>query len=152
MYICAQLLQSCLTPYDTIDCSFPGSSVDGDSPGKNTGVSCPTLLSGIFPTQGLNLRLLWLLHCRWILYHWDPGFFTTETLGEPLSLSLSLSLSLWVYNVSSIYKHFVYSFIHQLTLRLFLYLGCYKQHTVFHSGFTKLHTQTCYSVPCRVWS
>ena len=25
-----------------------------DSPGKNTGVGCHTLLQGIFPTQGLN--------------------------------------------------------------------------------------------------
>ena len=38
-----------------------------DSPGKNTGVGCHALLQGIFPTQGSNLRLLWLLHCRQIL-------------------------------------------------------------------------------------
>ena len=29
-----------------------------DSPGKNTGVDCQALLQGIFPTQGLNPRLL----------------------------------------------------------------------------------------------
>ena len=29
----------------------------GDSPGKNTGVSCHALLQGIFPTQGLNPSL-----------------------------------------------------------------------------------------------
>ena len=29
-----------------------------DSPGKNTGVGCHTLLQGIFPTQGSNLCLL----------------------------------------------------------------------------------------------
>ena len=28
------------------------------------------LLQGIFPTQGSNLHLLYLLHCRWILYRW----------------------------------------------------------------------------------
>ena len=39
-----------------------------DSPGKNTGVSCYALLQGIFPTQGPNSCLLWLLHCRWIIY------------------------------------------------------------------------------------
>ena len=43
-----------------------GPSVHGDSPGKNTGVSCHALLQGIFPTQGSNPGLL---HCRWILYH-----------------------------------------------------------------------------------
>ena len=34
------------------DCSPPGSSVHGDSPGKNTGVGCLARLKGIFPTQG----------------------------------------------------------------------------------------------------
>ena len=43
-----------------------GSSVHGDSPGKNTGVGCHALLQGIFPTQGTNPGLS---HCRWILYH-----------------------------------------------------------------------------------
>ena len=33
-----------------------------DSPGKNTGVGCHFLLQGIFPTQGSNPHLLWLLH------------------------------------------------------------------------------------------
>ena len=33
-----------------------------DSSGKNTGVGCHALLQGIFPTQGLNLGLLYLLH------------------------------------------------------------------------------------------
>ena len=49
-----------------MDCSPPGSSVHGDSPGKNPGVGCHALLQGIFPAQGLNPGLL---HCRWILYH-----------------------------------------------------------------------------------
>ena len=40
-----------------------------DSPGKNTGVGCRTLLQGIFLTQGLNPCLLKILYCRWILYH-----------------------------------------------------------------------------------
>ena len=34
--------------------------------GKNTGMSCHSLLQGIFPTHGLNPSIL---HCRWILYH-----------------------------------------------------------------------------------
>ena len=57
--------QSCLTLGNPTDCSPPGSSVRGDSPGKNTGVSCHTLLQGIFPTRGSNPGLP---HCRWILY------------------------------------------------------------------------------------
>jgi len=57
--------QLCPTLCDHIDCSLPGSSVHGDSPGKYTGVGCHALLHGIFPTQGSNQGLL---HCRWILY------------------------------------------------------------------------------------
>ena len=38
--------QSCLTV-----ASLPGSSVHGDSPGKDTGVGCSALFQEIFPTQ-----------------------------------------------------------------------------------------------------
>ena len=50
--------QSCLTLCNPMDYSLPGSSVHGDSPGKNTGMGCHTLLQGIFPTQGSNPGLL----------------------------------------------------------------------------------------------
>ena len=40
-----------------MDCSPPGSSVRGDSPGKNTGMGCHAFLQGIFPTQRSNLGL-----------------------------------------------------------------------------------------------
>ena len=58
--------QSCLTLCYPLDCSPPGSSVHGDSPGKNTDWSvfpCPP--QGIFPTQWLNPGLS---HCPQILY------------------------------------------------------------------------------------
>ena len=42
-----------------------------DSPSRNTGVGCHSLLQGVFPTQGLNPGLL---HCRWILYHLNHEF------------------------------------------------------------------------------
>ena len=58
--------QSCLTLCDPIACSPQGSSVHRNSPGKNTGEACHSLLQGIFPTQGSEPALL---HCRWILYH-----------------------------------------------------------------------------------
>jgi len=48
-----------------MDYGPPGSSVYGDSPGKNTGMGCHALLQGIFPTQGSNPGLL---HCRQILH------------------------------------------------------------------------------------
>ena len=37
--------------HDAVDCSLPGSSVHGDSPGNSTGVGSHALLQGIFPTQ-----------------------------------------------------------------------------------------------------
>ena len=40
---------------------------------KNTGVGCHFLLQGIFLTQGSNLRLPCLLHCRQILYLLSQG-------------------------------------------------------------------------------
>ena len=46
--------QSCLILCDPKSCSQPGSSVQEDSPGKNTGVGCHVLLQGIFPTQRSN--------------------------------------------------------------------------------------------------
>ena len=40
----AKSLKSCRTLCDPMDCSPPGSSVRGDSPGKNTGMGCHFLL------------------------------------------------------------------------------------------------------------
>ena len=59
MGCCAVLSLSAMS--DTL----PGSSVHGNSPGKNAGVGCHALLQGIFPTQGSNPGLP---NFRWILY------------------------------------------------------------------------------------
>ena len=67
--VCAQ---SCLTLCDPMDCSPPGSSVHGDSAGKNTGVGCHALLQGIFPGQGSNQDLL----------HWQAGSLPLRNLGS----------------------------------------------------------------------
>ena len=68
--------QSCPTLCNPMDCSPPGFSVHGDSPGKNTEVGCHALLQGIFPTQGSNLGLP---HGRQKLYslshHWTSPLF-----------------------------------------------------------------------------
>ena len=64
---CPLVTKSCLTLWDPMDSSPPGSSIHGDSPCKNTGVGCHFHLQGIFPGQGLDPCLL---HCRWLFYHW----------------------------------------------------------------------------------
>ena len=58
--------QKCLTLCDAMDCSPPGSSVLGDSPGKNPGVGCHALPQEIFPTLHLLSPAL------------AGGFFTTH--------------------------------------------------------------------------
>ena len=60
------VIQSYPTLCNLVDCSPPGSSVPGDSPGKNTRVDCHALFQGIFSTQEPNPGLQ---HCRWIFYH-----------------------------------------------------------------------------------
>ena len=76
-------LQLCPTFCDSTDCSSPGSSFHGDSPGKNTGVGCHAFLQGIFPTQVLNPGFP---HCRWITYHLSHQ-------GRPPLTSLSSKLN-----------------------------------------------------------
>ena len=49
-------------------CSVPGSSVHGDSPGKNTRAGCHAFILGIFPVQGWNPHLL----------NWQAGVFATR--------------------------------------------------------------------------
>ena len=63
---CMLVTRSCLTLCDPMACSPPGSSVHGNSAGKNTGVGCHALLQGILPTLGSNPGLS---HCRRILYY-----------------------------------------------------------------------------------
>ena len=79
LYLVTQL---CPTLCDPTDWCPPGSSVHGDSPGKNTGVGCHAFLQGIFPTQGSKPGLP---HCSWILYHLNHQ-------GSPWSLDAKSQL------------------------------------------------------------
>ena len=51
--VCVKITQLCPTLCDCMDCSPPGSSVHGDSPGQNTGVGSMFTSSGDLP----NLRM-----------------------------------------------------------------------------------------------
>ena len=51
------------------------------SPGKNTGVGCHFLLQEIFPTQGLNLCLLHLLH-------WQAGSLPLALHGKSMGVMI----------------------------------------------------------------
>ena len=65
------------------DYSPPGSSVHGDSPGRNIGAGCHSLFQGIFPIQGLDPGLS---HCRRFLY----------CLSHQGSLSKNLTVRLFI--------------------------------------------------------
>ena len=101
--LCCAMLRCSVVSYsfcNPMSCSPPGTSVHGDSPGKNIGVSCHTLLQGIFLTQGSNSGLL---HCTQILYQLSyqgsqrnkqltPGHDSGCVLSYPASPSLVSSL------------------------------------------------------------
>ena len=74
--ILCSVTQSCPTLCNPMNCSLPGSSIHGDSPGNNIGVDCHGFLQGIFPTQGSNPHLLCLLH-------WQAGSLPLAPRGTP---------------------------------------------------------------------
>ena len=82
MCVCLAI-QSCLTLYDLMDCSLPGSSVHGNSLGKNTRMGCHALLQGIFPYPGIKPRSLAL----------QVDSLPSEPPGKPKNTGVS-SLSL----------------------------------------------------------
>ena len=101
------VVQSCLTLCSHLDCSPPGSSVHGilqaieeefsrqlrrNSPGN--GVGHHFLLQEIVPTQGSNLCLLCLLHCRQILYWliWPHMSIVLRFWGSLFLMGLLFSL------------------------------------------------------------
>ena len=57
-YMLCLVAQPCPTLWDPMDCSPPGSSVHVDSPGKNMGVGCHTLLQGDLPNPEIKPRFL----------------------------------------------------------------------------------------------
>ena len=57
----SETLMLCVGRSVVSDCGLPDSSAHGNSSGKNSRVGCHFLLQGIFPTQELNLHLL---YCR----------------------------------------------------------------------------------------
>ena len=70
-----------------MDCSLPGSSVHGDSPGKSTRVGCHSLLQGIFLTQGSNPGPQ---HCMQILYHLSHQGSPCTCTGCSLTIALEI--------------------------------------------------------------
>ena len=102
-----------------MDRSPPGSSVCGDSSGKNTGEGCHSLLQWIFPTQGLNPGLLiagrffTIWATREALYLGDKSYWITKSFSN---LPRSFLLFLFVYfNWRLITLQYCGDFCHTLT-------------------------------------
>ena len=74
-----------------MDCSPLGSSVHGILQGKNIEVGCHFLLQGIFLTQGSNMCLLYLLHCKQNLYCWATRKACHSSSADTQFLSISIS-------------------------------------------------------------
>ena len=132
-----------------MNCSPPGSSVHWDSPGKNTGLGCHSLLQGIFLTQGLNLSFP---HCRQTLFFFklynivlvlpniemDPPqvymcspSWTLLPPPSPYSLQLSHQERPWLGNIPLymyIYQNF---FIHSSIVR---HLSCFHVLAILNSA------------------
>ena len=75
MCVHAKSLQLCLTLCSPLDCSLPGFSLCGDSPGNNIGVGCHDFLQGIFPKPGIQPTSLLSLAL-------SGRLFTTSTIWE----------------------------------------------------------------------
>ena len=84
--------QLCLIPHDHLDCSLPGSSVHGIFQARTVEWVSIFLLQGNFPTQGSNLRLLCLLHCRQILYPVSHQGSPSPRRGDSIFLSENLGV------------------------------------------------------------
>ena len=110
-----------------------------DSPGKNTGVGCHGLLQGIFPTQGWNPHLLYLLHRQ-------TDSLPPELLGKPIKSHChgvysdiesaketyyandgylrnnSLQMKIWIYNLCICIHIYVFMCIHVSVIKMNTYL------------------------------
>ena len=79
----SEVIQSCPTLWDPMDCSLPGSSIHGIFQARVLEWGAIAFSRGIFPTQGLNPGLL---HCRRTLY-------PLSHQGSPFSLGKCKSKS-----------------------------------------------------------
>ena len=105
------VVQLRLTLCNPMDCSTPGSSVHGNSPGK-TGVDCHALLQEIFLTQELNWGLL---HCRQILYQLSyqgsPSLSINWIIPRHLFANLKILSCIWLSLLLNFNINYVFTFI-----------------------------------------
>ena len=88
-----------------------------NSPGQNTGVGCHFFLQGIFPTQGSNPGLLYLLYSRQILSRWATGEARLSSEGSSIVPLGSLHiLQFTLYFLNSLLLSLLFSITYNLHL------------------------------------
>ena len=109
---------------DPMDCISPGSSICGDSPGKNTGVGVHAHLQGIFPEIEPRSPTL------------QVDSSPSESLGKPSSNFLVASLGLLMYSIlsSSNSDSFITCFIIWILFISFSFLIAKTSKTVNERG------------------
>ena len=121
VHVHAKSLQSCPTLCNPTDCSLPGASVDGDSPGKNTGVGCHFLLQGNCPEPGIEPASLRspALAARFFITSADwEGQHTCRYCYFINQYRVRLSFML--INAISIFHHLIHLCIHLVTEKTLL--------------------------------
>ena len=111
--------QSCPTVCDPMDCIFPGSSVHGISPGKNTGVGCHSFLWGSSPPRdwtqvsrvASGFFIIWAT--REIHRH-SISLFIKEICAEKINFIISLVISMQLFSLFfffSTLSHWIFEFL-----------------------------------------
>ena len=159
----AKSLQSCSALCDPMDHCLPGSSVDGESPGRNTGVGCHALLQGVFPTQGLNPLLLLLLHWQagspppvtsdeWAFYcvihefnepkvPWKLGLSENVPRGRALHVIIRDDLPAWGWSSFFIFQTQILNKVHLIILSFKSLFSVYMETLGKHSSNTLTQIQ-----------
>ena len=82
----SEVVQSCPTLHDPVDCSLPGSSIHGIFPGKSTGVECQ---AGSLYTAWTCWTKEWFMsHMGWNRTMWDFTMLLYNTVVTHLYLTL----------------------------------------------------------------
>ena len=144
LYILCFVTQSCPTLYNSMDYSPPGSSVHGDSPGKNTGIgsysSRPCPPPGDLPDPGI-----------------EPGSPALQANSLPAELPMKLHIYIYVYICKLITKirsdntaitSHRYNYVVK-TLKKILAQTSFK-YTVQYCEHFSFPLYVCSSGPCRV--
>ena len=107
-WVCACMLShlSCVQLCDPVDCSPPGSSVHGDSLGKNTGVGCHALLRrSSWPSYWIHVS--YAQNRNWVLKRWDIAglndykWTTKSSIKAKAKKSQEINVKTWNFSCSS---------------------------------------------------